>query len=120
MIYEILNGETVVNTIVADAEFMAANYPAGNYREAPEPVPIPTPRHITVGAFFDRFGEHKWPILADTNPSVQALVKDARVRTYINLDDPQVRAGLNMVVSAGHNIDVDKVILAPIKPNESV
>jgi hypothetical protein len=122
MIYEILNGETVVNTIVADAEFMAANYPAGNYRKVPEPEPepIPTPRHITVGAFFDRFGEHKWPILADTNPSVQALVKDASVRTYINLDDPQVRAGLNMVVSAGHNIDVDKVILAPIKPNESV
>lgn len=73
---------------------------------------------VTVGAFFDRFGTEKWPILADTNPSVQALIKDASVRAYINLDDPQVRTGLEMVVSAGHAIDVDAIITAPIQPNE--
>jgi hypothetical protein len=56
MIYEILNGETVVNTIVADAEFMAANYPAGNYREVPEPVPVPVLTWIvTRNAFQNRF-----------------------------------------------------------------
>lgn len=56
MIYEILNGETVVNTIVADAEFMAANYPAGNYREVPEPEPVPVPTWIvTRNAFQNRF-----------------------------------------------------------------
>jgi len=57
MIYEILNGETVVNTIVADAEFMAANYPAGNYREVPEPpAPPPAPTWIvTRNAFQNRF-----------------------------------------------------------------
>jgi hypothetical protein len=57
MIYEILNGETVVNTIVADPEFMAANYPAGNYREVPEPpAPPPAPTWIvTRNAFQNRF-----------------------------------------------------------------
>jgi hypothetical protein len=120
MIYEILNGETVTNTISADAEFMASNYPDGNYREAvlPEPPSPPEIRHITVGAFFDRFGNQKWPILADTNASVQALIKDASVRNWINLDDPQVRTGLEMVVAAGHNIDVDAIITDPTQPNE--
>jgi hypothetical protein len=57
MIYEILDGETVVNTIVADAEFMAANYPNGNYREVPEPpAPPPAPTWvITRNAFQNRF-----------------------------------------------------------------
>jgi hypothetical protein len=118
MIYEILNGETVINTIVADEAFMQSAYPDGNYRLGIQPEPEPTIRHITVGAFFDRFGDQKWPILADTNASVQALVKDASVRPYINLDDPQVRTGLDMVVAAGHAIDVDAIITAPIQPEE--
>lgn len=38
MIYQILNPQgDVTNTIVADPEFMQANYPDGNYREVPEP-----------------------------------------------------------------------------------
>jgi hypothetical protein len=54
MIYEILNGETVINTIVADPEFMQAQYPEGNYREMPEPEPINT-WVITRNAFQNRF-----------------------------------------------------------------
>ena len=120
MIYEILNGETVINTIVADLAFMQSAYPEGNYREVdvPEPPAPPEIRHITVGAFFDRFGDQKWPILADTNPSVQALIKDASVRAYINLDDPQVLTGLQMVQSAGHSIDPATIISAPIQLHE--
>lgn len=38
MIYQILDGETVINRIVADPEFMQKHYPDGNYREEPEPV----------------------------------------------------------------------------------
>ena len=117
MIYEIFNGETVINTIVADAEFMQSAYPESNYREVALPT-LPEVRHITVGAFFDRFGDQKWPILADTNTSVQALIKDASVRSYINLEDPQVRTGLNMVSAAGHAIDVNAIITAPIQPEE--
>jgi hypothetical protein len=82
---------------------------------APQP---PEVRHITVGAFFDRFGDQKWPILASTNPSVQALIKDASVRTWLNLDSSQLLAGLNMVKAAGFPIDPEAILSAPIKPSE--
>jgi hypothetical protein len=42
MIYQILDGETVINRIVADPEFMQEHYPEGNYREEPEPLPEDT------------------------------------------------------------------------------
>lgn len=35
MVYDILDGDTVVNIILADADFMTAQYPAGNYRLTP-------------------------------------------------------------------------------------
>lgn len=58
MIYEILDPQgDVTNTIVADPEFMQANYPDGNYREVPEPPP-PTPAPtwiITRNAMQNRF-----------------------------------------------------------------
>ena len=118
MIYEILDTDgNVINTIVADAEFMQSAYPESNYREVAL-FTSPEVRHITVGAFFDRFGDQKWPILADTNASVQALIKDASVRAYIDLDDPQVRTGLSMIATAGHAIDVNAIITAPIQLNE--
>ena len=56
MIYEILNGETVTNTIVADPEFMQTQYPEGNYRIVPEPEPVPVDTWvITRNAFQNRF-----------------------------------------------------------------
>lgn len=58
MIYEILDADgNVTNTIVADPEFMAANYPDGNYREVPEPpAPPPEPTWvITRNALQNRF-----------------------------------------------------------------
>lgn len=120
MIYELLDGDTVINTIVADAEFMAANYPDGNYREraAPE-TPAPTePRHISVGSFYDRFGAEKYSILASTDPLVQALIKDASVRKFIDLDRPDLLTGLQMVQSKGFNIDPEAIVSAPVQPSE--
>lgn len=121
MIYEILDGETVINTIVADAEFMAANYPAGNYREVPEPPappPEPEKRHITVGAFFDRFGAEKWSVLASTDPMVQAMVRDASARKFIDLDRPDLLQGLQLVQSKGFNIDPQAIVSAEVQPSE--
>ena len=40
---------------------------------------------INIGPFFDRFGAYKLPILASTDPLVQAVIKDATVRKYIDL-----------------------------------
>lgn len=85
---------------------------------APAPAADTAPRLLAVGAFFDRFGAHKWPILADTNPVVQALIKDCSVRTHIDLDDPQLPAGLGLLVEAGHAIDVQAILTAPVLPGE--
>lgn len=87
--------------------------------EAPlvEPSPF-VGRHISRGAFYDRFGAAKWSILADDTPSVKAVVADASVRTYIDLDNPQLPAGLAIIAAAGHDIDADEIIGAAVRPEE--
>lgn len=76
------------------------------------------PRHISVGSLYDRFGPAKWGILADTSPLVQAVIKDASVRSYIDLDNPDLPAGLAILQAAGHTIDADSIVNAPIGPGE--
>lgn len=77
-------------------------------------------RYISVGSFYDRFGSLKWQILSDQNPLVQALIKDASVRRYIDLNSPDLLAALNLVRNAGYNIDLDKFINSPILESERV
>lgn len=77
-----------------------------------------TQRYLSVGSFFDRFGAAKWAILADTSTSVQAVVRDASVRRYIDLDNPELPAGLAVIVAAGHDIDADWIITAPVRDEE--
>ncbi len=82
------------------------------------PEPVAENRNISVGAFFDRFGAQKYPILMSLNPGVQALIKDCTVRTSINLDSPQLPYGLAMIVAAGFTIDSAAIINDPILPGE--
>lgn len=81
----------------------------------PAEVPV---RHISVGAFFDRFGSQKWAILADTNPAVQALVKDCSVRKHIDLDRADLPMALGLLTSVGHTIDATEILTAPVQPGE--
>lgn len=81
-------------------------------------VPVASPRHISVGAFFDRFGAAKWGILADATPTVAAVVKDASVRKYIDLDSPDLPAGIALLQQAGHDVDVQAIITAPVQEGE--
>lgn len=119
MRYEILQNGTAVNTIIASPEFMAENFAAGTYRAAEvQAADAKEPRRITVGAFYDRFGAAKWGILADASPLVQAVIKDSAVRSYIDLDNPELPAGLAILQSAGHTIDVDGIVKATVLPNE--
>ena len=78
----------------------------------------PSQRHISVGAFFDRFGPAKWGILADATPTVAAVVKDASVRKYIDLDSPDLPAGIALLQQAGHDIDPAAIITAPVQDSE--
>lgn len=81
-------------------------------------VPVPEVRRISVGAFFDRFGPAKWGILADATSTVAAVVKDASVRRYIDLDSPDLPAGIALLQQAGHDVDVDTIIAAPVQEGE--
>lgn len=101
-----------------DDSLLRKKYENGQFVALPEPPAPPEQRFIFVGSFFDRFGVHKWPILADSNPMVQALVKDCQVRRCIDLDSPDLPAGLGILVQAGHAIDPEEVINAHIKEYE--
>ena len=81
-------------------------------------APAAPPRHISVGAFFDRFGPAKWAILADATPTVAAVVKDASVRKYIDLDSADLPAGIALLQQAGHDVDVQAIITAPVQEGE--
>lgn len=95
MIYEILKDGSVVNTIVADPEFMLEHYPDGNYREVVEP-PAPAPAAppwewlIDIGPFFDRFGAAKMAVLTSADPGVQAIIKDTQIRKWLDLKLPEL------------------------------
>lgn len=103
--------------IIADPEFVEAHH-AGDYTIEVEEVILRTNRYISVGSFFDRFGPLKWAILADPNLGVQAVIKDCSVRKYIDLDNPDLPRGLDILVAAGHNIDSYAIINSIITPNE--
>lgn len=111
----------VVGTIIATPEFAEQLHP-GAWRicaEQPEPAPQPAvPRHISVGAFFDRFGPLKWAILADASDQVKAVIQDASVRKYIDLENPDLPAGLAILQGAGHAIDPAAILDAPIHSHE--
>ena len=81
-------------------------------------APAPEVRRISVGAFFDRFGPAKWAILADATPVVAAVVRDASVRKYIDLDNPDLPAGIALIQQAGHDIDPAAIINAPVQDSE--
>ena len=119
---EILQAGEVERTIVASADFAEAHYPGAWQLAAVQPQDAPAapaPRHISVGAFFDRFGSAKWAILADTTPAVQAVIKDASVRSYIDLDNADLPAGLALLVSAGHAIDAAAIVGNAVQPSEA-
>lgn len=120
MLYELVVDGVVINRVLADAAFMAQHYPQGGYRLAAEQPPTETPeqRHISVGAFFDRFGGAKWAILSSPDPLVQALIRDVSVRRYIDLSRPDLLQGLMLVQSKGFDIDPGVIVDAPVQPSE--
>ncbi len=102
MIYEILENGVVVNTIVADEDFMLANYPDGNYREFEQPdqptVPVPIYEWlIDIGSFFDRFGAAKMAVLTSSDVGVQAIIKDTQVRKWLDLKLPEIASAVAYV-----------------------
>lgn len=118
MIYEILDAQgNVENTIVADVEFIQANYPNSNYRlvQPVEPPPTPEDRRITKLAFRNRFTKAEkagieFAALDDpTAPisqrqqaaALRADLKDQEQAAFIDLDDEDTRTGVLTLEAVG-------------------
>lgn len=84
----------------------------------PDSVVETRPRHITVGAFFDRFGSKKYAILGANDAGIQARIKDASVRKYIDLNDPKVLEGLTYLQASKHAVDPTTVLNPPVREEE--
>lgn len=103
MIFEILNDSgAVVNIIVADREFVEANYP-GKFREVPQPPPVDSrPPIITKIAFRFRLTDAEYVgvlTAAKTDISVAAWVETFNMVSQINLADPRTVAGVDLLVA---------------------
>lgn len=103
MIFEILNDSgAVVNTIVADLEFVQANYP-GRYREVPQPPPVDSrPPVVTRIAFASRLTDAEYVAIigaAKSDVAVEAWLAKFNMVSQINLADPRTVAGVDLLVS---------------------
>lgn len=127
MRYEILDdaGE-VINTIVADEDFVQANFQ--NYRYAPVADQTVLPADpcaslIDIGPFFDRFGAAKMPVMINQDAAVQAIIRDAQSRKWINLTLPEVAASLAYIASKEPALTQeirDAVLSLPVRPDENM
>ena len=109
MQYEILKDGEVVDTIVADAAFMAAHYKDGEYREqgTTPPPPPPTPAWewlMDIGPFTDRLGAASVAIDVSTNPKLVAIRSDFGRRKWIDLKDPRVIAAVQYLAGQPHAV----------------
>lgn len=91
------------------------------------PAPPATPPvyewYIDVGPFFDRFGTSKTAVLTSTDVGVQALVKDASVRHWIDLKRTDLPTGLAYIGSVipGVNSTLrDQILNTPVSPSEQL
>lgn len=77
----------------------------------------PTRWRIYVGSFFDRFGQSKLAILSDPDPAVQAVIKDASVRNYIDLlgRRDELLQVIGLLNIKGHAVDAAAVL--DLEPN---
>lgn len=78
-----------------------------------EPDPVPAERwKIWVGAFFDRFGAYKLAILSSDDPIIQAAIKDASVRKYIDLlaRREELAQLISLIQSKGYAIDATAIL----------
>jgi hypothetical protein len=81
--------------------------------EQPAQGPVDLARwRIDVGSFFDRFGQARLAILADPDPVVQAFIKDATVRKYIDLIGrrEELLQGIALLNAKGHAVDAVAVL----------
>ena len=104
---------------VNDHLFPVSDFDHVEYVEDEPQVITVTPAQwrIHVGPFFDRFGAFKIPILASTDPLVQALIKDATVRKYIDLHGRRDELLQMIGILQSKGFAVDAVAILDVVPN---
>lgn len=101
---EIMDGETVIRTIEAEAEFAEAQHP-GAWRLAAQqnmpPAAVDDPRiwWMDVGPFYDRFGPDAIAIAASDHGACKAVQTLTGVRKYIDLKDPRIGTMIDMLIA---------------------
>ncbi len=108
--------EQIDDLAVPFTEFDHIEYVEG---VAPPTALDPAQWRIWVGSFFDRFGAYKIPILADADLVVQAIVKDATVRRYIDLIErrTELEQAIALLQSKGHAVDA--AVILDLEPTAS-
>lgn len=123
---EILDGATVINTILAEEAFAEQHYP-GAWRVAAEQDVEPAPVNhtawlIDIGPFFDRFGAAKMAVLTSADAGVKAILADTQVRKWIDLqraDVAQSIAYIASVVAAVTPALQTAILTTPVTPDEN-
>jgi hypothetical protein len=123
MIYEILDADgNVINTVIADAEFMELNY-AGHYRlVGPIPMP-PLPNIITKVAFRFRMTDAEYVGVinaAKTDVEVAAWVETFNMVSSIDLDNQRTKDGVANLVSKNllTQARANEILTAPVQFGE--
>ena len=114
-VYRYTNGEKIE---WVGMEFSTHDHVQQSEEPPIDPVPLtPSEWHMYVGPFFDRFGAYKLPILASTDPLVQAIIKDATVRKYIDLYGrrTELAQAIGLLQSKGFAVDATAVL--DVKPS---
>ena len=128
MIYRIHLPDGTYSTIVADQSFIDAHFPGAELlpEAAQEPMPEPSKPWewlIDVGPFFDRFGAAKTAVLTSTDPSVQAILKDAQIRKWLDLKLPEIAQSVAYVGTKVPAVTAelqDAVLNTPVAPTENL
>ena len=117
----------VVYEYQSDAPVEWVDYPFAQFDHVELPPVVVEPTlvdpaawRIYVGAFFDRFGTYKIPILASDDPVVQALIKDASVRKYIGLYErrDELAQMVGILQSKGFAVDATAILDVVPTPEE--
>jgi hypothetical protein len=101
MIYLIKDGDTVINRVVADLEFVQTHYPGMTYVLEEEP---PEPKIISKLAFRERFTTQEKVAIytaAETNILIKVWLDDLNSAEYVTLDHPPLVEGVNYLEQEG-------------------
>ena len=104
MRYEILNGTSVVNTIIAKEEFMTAHYPDHNYRVVPDIIVTEPKLLLTRLQFLNRFTVVELTDIytaAKSSVAIEIMLDKFKSAEFIDTTDPQTIGGINALESAG-------------------